>query len=145
MKRSLTLLGTLAAIAVLATPVLACGDGAIPAHNLRATAAVKAGLRTAFLAAHPGLRPAQVSGPVSGQTYYGRLGDASGEQFALATFAVAGRAGAYPSIFTRAPHQAWRDLRDTHGGICLAYVPPEMVHHWWLEHWSGSCYVLPRR
>jgi hypothetical protein len=54
-----------------AVPASACGDGPL-ARNLAATPAVKAGLAAAYRAAH---RRAPANGPLSGHTWYGRVGD----------------------------------------------------------------------
>ena len=120
------------AAAVLAGPVLACGDGWMGV-NLVARPGVKAALRRAYLAAHPG---AAVGDPVPGRTYYGSY---SGTRYAVATF------GAYPTIFRTDRHGRWRVRRETHGGICTNVVPLDLIMVWSLEHWGGRCFVEPAR
>ena len=123
----------------LAGPVLACGDGWM-AVNLVATPRVKAQLRSAYLAAHPELAPAQVGSPVPGRTYYGSYSDIP---YAVAAFSVGG-APAYPTVFSIDWRGRWHVRRQTHGGVCTNVVPVELIKVWWLEHWGGRCYVLPR-
>ena len=120
------------AAAVLAGPVLACGDGWMGV-NLVARPGVKATLRRAYLAAHPG---AAVGDPVPGRTYYGSY---SGTRYAVATF------GAYPTIFRTDAHGRWHVRRETHGGICTNVVPLDLIMVWSLEHWGGRCFVEPAR
>ena len=127
------------AAGILAGPVLACGDGWMGV-NLVARPSVKAGLRSAYLGAHPGLASAQVGAPVSGRTYYGSY---SGTRFAVATFAV-GSAPAYPTIFRADGHGRWHVRRETHGGVCSDVVPIDLIRVWSLQHWGGRCYVEPR-
>ena len=132
-------LRTLAAAAVatgaLAGPVLACGGGWMGV-NLVAKPGTKAALRSAYLAAHPGLSPSRVGGPVPGRTYYGSY---SGTRYAVATF------GAYPTIFRTDQHGRWHVRRETHGGICTNVVPIDLIMAWSLEHWGGRCFVEPGR
>ena len=100
------LLFTAVAAAVLATPVLACGDGWM-GENLVVTPTVKTGLRSAYLAAHPSLRPSRVNGPISGQTYYGSY---SGTRYALATFTT----GLRPRVSHDLPYRlAWAVARPS--------------------------------
>jgi hypothetical protein len=139
LARSRAIPAALLAAGAIASPVLACGDE-WTAMNLVATPGVKAALRSAYLAAHPGLAPASVGAPVAGRTYYGSY---SGARYAVATFAVGGRA-AYPTIFRTDRHGAWQVRRQTHGGICTDVVPSELIATWWLEHWRGRCFVEPR-
>jgi hypothetical protein len=120
------------AAAVLAGPVLACGDGWMGV-NLVARPGVKAALRRAYLAAHPG---AAVGDPVPGRTYYGSY---SGTRYAVATF------GTYPTIFRIDRHGRWHVRRETHGGICTNVVPLDLIMVWSLEHWGGRCFVEPAR
>ena len=120
------------AAAVLAGPVLACGDGWMGV-NLVARPGVKAALRRAYLAAHPG---AAVGDPVPGRTYYGSY---SGTRYAVATF------GTYPTIFRTDRHGRWHVRRETHGGICTNVVPLDLIMVWSLEHWGGRCFVEPAR
>jgi hypothetical protein len=120
---------------VLAAPVLACGDEWMGV-NLVATPGVKSALRSAYLAAHPGLSPSRVGGPAPGRTYYGSY---SGTRYAVATF------GVYPTIFRTDLHGRWHVRRETHGGICTYAVPLELIKVWYLEHWGGGCYVEPAR
>jgi len=124
---------------ILAGPVLACGDGWMGV-NLVARPSVKAGLRSAYLAAHPGLAPAQVGAPVSGRTYYGSY---SGTRYAVATFTV-GSAPAYPTIVRADEHGRWHVRRQTYGGVCSDVVPIDLIRVWSLEHWGGRCFVEPR-
>ena len=123
---------------VFAGPVLACGDEWMGV-NLVATSGVKSALRSAYVAAHPGLTPQQVGAPVSGHTYYGSY---SGTRYAVATFTV-GSGPAYPSVFRTDAHGRWQVRRQTHGAVCTDVVPAELVKVWWLEHWRGQCFVEP--
>jgi hypothetical protein len=107
-----------------------CGDGWMGV-NLVATPAVKAALRSAYLAAYP---RAQVGAPVAGRTYYGSY---SGTRYAVATF------GAQPTIFRTDVHGRWHVRRETHGGICTNVVPIDLIRVWSLQHWNGGCYVEP--
>ena len=133
MKALHALAAATAAAATLAGTVHAgCGDGWMWT-NLVATPAVKAALRSAYLAAHPGSR---VGAPATGHTYYGSY---SGTRYAVATF------GAYPTIFRTDVHGRWRVRRETHGGICTNVVPIDLIMVWSLEHWGGRCYVEPAR
>ena len=131
MTRLSTILVTLVAAAALTGAALAeCGDGWM-ARNLVATPEVKAALRSAYLAAHPGAR---VGGPAPGRTYYG---DYSGTRWAIATF------GSHPTIFRTDRHGRWQVRKQTRGGICTDVVPVELVKAWWLEHRAGRCYAEP--
>jgi len=128
-----TLLATAVAAAAFATPVLACGDGWM-GENLVVTQNVKAGLRSAYLAAHPSLPPSRVSGPISGRTYYGSY---SGTRYAVATFTR------YPTIFRTDSHGRWHVRQQTRGAICTNVVPTDLVMVWALEPTSGRCFVIP--
>src|SRR5919198_5513607 len=97
----------------VAAPVLACGDGSI-ALDLIATPTLKAQLRSAFLAAHPGVAPSQVGSPFPGRTFYGSYSDVP---YAVATFSIAG-APAYPTVFKMDRRGRWHVRRQTHGGVC---------------------------
>jgi hypothetical protein len=108
--------------------------------NLKLTPRVKSSLRSAYLAAHPGLSQAAVGAPMPGRTYYGSY---SGTQYAVATFSVGGSA-AYPTVFRTDARGRWVVRRQTHGGVCTSVVPIDLIRAWWLEHWGGRCYVLPR-
>jgi hypothetical protein len=131
MTRISTVVAALAAAAACAGAALGeCGDGWM-ARNLVATPGVKAALRSAYLAAHPGLA---VGAPASGRTYYG---DYSGTRYAVATF------GAYPTVFRTDARGRWQVRRETHGGVCTDVVPLELIRAWWLEHWAGRCFVEP--
>jgi hypothetical protein len=121
-----------AAASLAGTAHAGCGDGWM-GTNLVAAPAVKAALRSAYVAAHPG---SQVGAPAPGRTYYGSY---SGTRYAVATF------GAYPTIFRTDVHGRWRVRRETHGGICTTVVPIDLIRVWSLEHWGGNCYVEPRR
>jgi hypothetical protein len=134
-KAARTLAAAAVASGLLAGPVLACGDEWMGV-NLVATPGVKAALRSAYLAAHPGLSSSRVGGPAPGRTYYGSY---SGTRYAVATF------GAYPTIFRTDQHGRWRVRRETHGGICTNVVPLDLIVVWSLEHWGGRCFVEPRR
>jgi hypothetical protein len=101
------------------------------AENLRVTQSVKAGLRAAYVAAHPGIA---VSGPAAGQTYYGRY---SGVRYALATF------GSLPTIFRTDGRNRWHVRKDTRGSVCSTVVPVELLKAWSLRPVSRSCYALP--
>jgi hypothetical protein len=117
--------------ATFTPPVLAnCGDGWM-AENLRATQSVKAGLRAAYVAAHPRIA---VTGPAAGQTYYGRY---SGVRYALATF------GSLPTIFRTDGRNRWHVRKDTRGSVCSTVVPVELLKAWSLRPVSRSCYALP--
>jgi hypothetical protein len=128
----------LAAAAALAVPVLACGDGWM-GENLVTTPQVKAGLRSAYLTAHPTLNPSRVSGPVSGRTYYGSY---SGTRYALATFNV-GEAQGHPTIFRTDQRGRWHVRQQTRGAVCTNVVPTDLIMVWWLEHAKGRCFVEP--
>ena len=131
MKAFRTLAAAAVAAGALAGTVRAgCGDGWM-GTNLVATAAVKAALRSAYLAAHP---RTQVGAPVAGRTYYGSY---SGTRYAVATF------GAHPTIFRTDFRGRWHVRRETHGGICANVVPIDLIRVWSLEHWGGRCYVEP--
>jgi hypothetical protein len=130
MTRLLTVGAVALVAAAFAAPVLACGDGWI-GKNLVATPKVKAALRAAYLAAHPG---AQVGAPAAGRTYYGSW---DGTRYAVATF------GRYPTIFRTDREGIWHVRRETHGGICADVVPVDLLsHHWWLKRYDDRCYVL---
>jgi hypothetical protein len=132
---------TAVAAGAVAAPVwAACGDGWM-GTNLVATPGVKAALRSAYLAAHPGLAATHVGAPVAGHTYYGSY---SGTRYAVATFAV-GSGPTYPTIFRTDQRGRWHVRRVTHGGICANVVPIDLIRAWWLTHYSGSCYVEPTR
>ena len=132
------LLFTAVAAAVFATPVLACGDGWM-GENLVLTPTVQTGLRSAYLAAHPSLRPSRVNGPISGKTYYGSY---SGTRYALATFTT-GPGLAYPTIFRTDSRGRWRVRQQTRGAICTNVVPTDLIMAWWLEPTTGRCFVVP--
>jgi len=115
---------------VFTPPVLGCGDDWMP-ENLVATQAVKAGLRVAYLAAHPA---AHVGGPARGHTYYGMY---SGTSYAVATF------GSAPTIFRTDARGRWQVRAETDGRVCTTVVPVGLIKAWSLRHASGDCYVLP--
>jgi hypothetical protein len=99
-------LGLVACLVLTGAAGVARGAGG--AVNLRATPAVKQGLRAAFLAhADPSIR-AGVRGPLPGSVYYGRSG---GLEWALATFSLP-RVGTtdQPERFRRRPGGKWTDL-----------------------------------
>jgi hypothetical protein len=130
-----TLVLTAFAAAVLATPALACGDEWM-GENLVVTPAVKAGLRSAYRAAHPELAPARAR-LVSGHTYYGSY---SGTRYAVATFT----SSAYPTIFRTDSRGRWHVRLQTRGEICTNVVPIDLLMVWWLEPTSkGQCFVVP--
>jgi hypothetical protein len=116
---------------VFAVPATACGDGEY--ENAKVTPAVKAGLASAYTAAH---RTAPAVGPVSGHTWYGRYVDF---EYAVATFD--GR----PRVFTRHGRNAhWLLALDTNGTICSGVVPAELLTRvWWWTHLKGRCYAEP--
>jgi hypothetical protein len=130
--KTLKLLSVVVAAGVLASPVLACGDGPWMGVNLVATPKVKNALRSAYLSAHHELSPQQVGMPASGRTYYGSY---SGTRYAVATF------GAYPTIFQTDARGRWHVVRQTHGGVCTSVVPVELIKVWWLQPRSEGCYV----
>ena len=132
------LLAAAVAAAAFATPVLACGDGWM-GENLVVTPNVKAGLRSAYLAAHPSLAPSRVSGPISGRTYYGSY---SGTRYAVATFTT-GSGARYPTIFRTDSRGRWHVRQQTRGEICTNVVPTDLVMAWWLEPANGRCFALP--
>jgi hypothetical protein len=132
------LIATAVAAGAFASPVLACGDGWM-GENLVVTRNVKAGLRSAYLAAHPSLPPSRVSGPISGRTYYGSY---SGTRYAVATFTTGSGAG-YPTIFRTDSRGRWHVRQQTRGEICTNVVPTDLVMVWWLEPANGRCFVLP--
>ena len=117
--------------AVYTPPVLGCGDDWM-GENMVATPKVKAALRVAYVAAHPGIR---VGAPLAGQTYYGMY---SGTSYALATFASA------PTVFRTDGRGRWRVRADTNGRICTSVLPVELAKVWSLRPDRGRCYVLPR-
>jgi hypothetical protein len=128
-----------AAAGLAAQPAIACGDGWMGV-NLKLTPHVKSSLRSAYLAASPRVDADLVGAPVPGRTYYGSY---SGTRYAVATFSVGG-AAAYPTVFRTDIRGRWHVRRQTHGGVCTDVVPIDLIRAWWLEHWGGSCYVLPR-
>jgi hypothetical protein len=128
------LIATAVAAAAFATPVLACGDGWM-GENLVVTQNVKAGLRSAYLAAHPSLPSSRVSGPISGRTYYGSY---SGTRYAVATFGAG-----YPTIFRTDSRGRWHVRQQTRGEICTNVVPTDLVMVWWLEPTHGRCFAIP--
>jgi hypothetical protein len=114
-----------------AVPASACGDGP-PARNLAATPAVKAGLAAAYRAAH---RRAPASGPLSGHTWYGRVGDF---EYAVATFD--GRRGA----FTRHRTKRWLLAFESRGAVCDPAVPAQLLARaWWWRPARGGCFLEP--
>ncbi|TMK64976.1 MAG: hypothetical protein E6G53_06805 [Actinobacteria bacterium] len=126
------------AAGAVAAPVYAgCGDGWM-GTNLVATPSVKAALRSAYLAGHPKLAPAEVT-LLPGRTYYGAY---SGTRYAVATLAV-GSAPASPTIFRTDQRGRWQVRRQTHGAVCTDVVPIDLIRAWWLTHYSGRCYVEP--
>ena len=127
-----------AAVGLAAQPAFPCGDGWVP-MNLVVTPRMKSGLRSAYLAAHPGLSPGAGRRPRPGRTYYGSY---SATHYAVATFSVAG-APAYPTVFRTDARGRWHVRRQTHGGVCSDVVPVELIKVWWLRHSGGRCYVLP--
>jgi hypothetical protein len=132
-----TLLVTAVAAAAFAAPVLACGDGWM-GENLVVTPSVKAGLRTAYLTAHPNLAPSRVTGPLPG-TYYGSY---SGTRYALATFTT-GAGTPYPTVFRTDSRGRWHVRQQTRGEICTNVVPTDLVMAWWLEPMKGRCFLVP--
>jgi hypothetical protein len=132
--RKFLVLATAAGLA--AQPASACGDGWMGV-NLKVTPRVKIALRSALVAARPG---AEVGASAPGGTYYGSY---SGTYYAVATFSVDGRA-AYPTVFRTDARGRWYVRRQTHGGVCSDVVPVDLIRAWWLQHWGGRCYVLPR-
>ena len=117
--------------AVYTPPVLGCGDDWM-GENMAATPKVKAALRVAYVAAHPGVH---VGAPLRGQTYYGMY---SGTSYALATFASS------PTVFRTDARGRWGVRADTDGRICTNVLPVELAKVWSLRHDRGRCYVLPR-
>ena len=116
---------------VYTPPALGCGDDWM-GENMAVTPQVKAALRVAYVAAHPGVR---VGAPRPGQTYYGMY---SGTSYAVATFS------ARPTVFRTDARGHWRVRADTDGRICTNVVPVDLVKVWSLMHERGNCYVLPR-
>lgn len=116
---------------VFTPPALACGDDWM-GENLVATQKIKAGLRTAYLSAHPGVH---VGGPAPRSTYYGMY---SGTSYALATF------GSGPTVFRTDGRGRWHVRADTDGRVCTNVLPVELIQVWSLRHDRGTCYVLPR-
>ena len=116
---------------LVAVPATACGDGEF--ENAVATPAVKAGLATAYRAAH---RSAPAVGPVSGHTWYARLVDF---EYAVATFD--GRA----RVFTRHNKNArWLLAQDASATVCAGVIPSDVLARvWWWEHVKGRCYAEP--
>jgi len=113
------------AVGGIAAALLAGGGGA---RNLVATPAVKAGLRTAFVHAHPRFAAARITGPLRGTTYYGSVG---GLEYAVATFSVPTFGTQdQPEVFRRSPGARWRDLGDTGGDVCPGVVPLALLRVW---------------
>jgi hypothetical protein len=123
---------------VFAAPVLACGDGWM-GENLVVTPSVKDGLRSAYLSAHPSLRPRRIAGPVGGRIYYGSY---SGTRYAVATFTT-GTGAAYPTVFRTDARGRWHLRQETRGEICTNVVPTDLIMVWWLEPANGRCFVVP--
>ena len=126
--KTLKLFSVVVAAGVLASPVLACGDGWM-GMNLVATPDVKSQLRQAYLAANPELAPHEVGRAVAGRTYYGFY---SGTSYAVATFR------AYPTIFRTDQNGRWKVRRQTYGGVCTHVVPSKLINfpdegHWVLK------------
>ena len=96
--------------------------------NLVATPAVKAALRTSFLAAHKQYQPAKVKGPLKGDTYYGRYG---AFEYALSVFDVplTGTTD-QPELFRRPVGGGWVDRGDTGGEVCAGWVPLPLIKLW---------------
>ena len=96
--------------------------------NLVATPAVKAALRSTFLAAHTRYAPARVKGPLKGGTYYGSYG---GFEYALAVFDLP-RTGTtdMPELFRRPAGGRWSDVGDTAGEVCPPRVPLPLIKVW---------------
>jgi hypothetical protein len=117
----------------------ACGDGAT---NLSVPVGMRTELRAVFLRAHPGVRAADVAGPLPGRTYYGTNGDFH----AVAAFQVAGHP-ARPSVFWKLGNRgsSWRFVRDTHGGIRETDVSPDLLLLWGFTQWRHGPYYLPPR
>ena len=137
MKTRALIVATVAA-AILAAPVLACGDEPMSV-NLVATRDVKTALRAAYLRAHRELPPGRVGAPIAGRTYYGWH---EGTLYAVATFAVRSGPG-HPTIFSTDRRGRWHVRRQTQGGICTDVVPLDLIKVWWLDHWGGRCFVEP--
>jgi len=116
---------------VYTPPALACGDDWM-GENMVATPKVKAALRVAYVAAHPGIH---AGAPVPGQTYYGMY---SGTSYALATFSSS------PTVFRTDARGRWHVRADTDGRICTNVLPVELAKVWSLQRERGRCYVLPR-
>jgi hypothetical protein len=117
----------------------ACG-GPAP-DNLQAPATLRATLRAVFLAAHPRLSAADVAGPLPGRTYYGSYGDFH----AVATFEVTGHL-ARPTVFWSGDGRTWKFHKDTHGGVGIWDVSPDLMKLWGFTQWRHSPYwVEPRR
>jgi hypothetical protein len=121
------------------TAAVACGGGATP-ENLLAPATLHSTLRAVFLKAHPGLRSEEVIGPLPGRTYYGKQGDFH----AVATFRVAGHP-AYPSTFWRNAGHPWRFSHDTHGGVGVWDISPDILRMWGFTQWRHSQFYVERR
>jgi hypothetical protein len=117
---------------------VACGDGT--PENLLAPASLHSTLRTVFLKAHPTLRSQDVAGPLPGRTYYGTEGDFH----AVATFQVAGHR-AYPSTFWRSAGHPWRFSHDTHGGVRIWDISPDLLRMWGFTQWRHSPYYVEPR
>lgn len=110
------------------------------AVNLIAAPAVKAGLRTAFLAAHPHVKPRGVKGPLPGRTYYGGY---RGREYAIATFSIplVGTTD-QPELFVRKAGGRWVDKGDTGGEVCPGWMPVQVIRIWELRP-AGDCYLAP--
>jgi hypothetical protein len=128
-----------AATGVAAATAAGCGGGPV---NLRVPAGMRTELRAVYLRAHPGLRAADVAGPLPGHTYYGTNGDFH----AVAAFQVRGRA-ARPAVFWKlgAVKSTWRFVRDTHGGVRETDVSPDLLLLWGFTQWRHGPYYVPPR
>jgi hypothetical protein len=94
--------------------------------NLTATPAVKASLRSAFLASRSPVNPSRVEGPLAGKTYYGSY---NGTRYALAVFSVPPLGSQdQPEAFQTSSTGAWRDIGDTGG--CLNKIPKPLLAIW---------------
>jgi hypothetical protein len=118
-----------------------CHDSAV-AKNLTATPAVKAALRSAFLAAQKPPKRIGVEGPLPGKTYYDSYGVT---RYAVATFSVPTFGTQdQPELFKQLPGEAWIDEGDTGGCISSSIIPVPLLTLWGFKP-SGSpsqgCYV----
>jgi hypothetical protein len=121
-----------------ATVAQACGGG--DPMNLTVPVTLHSTLRAVYLKSHPALRSEDVVGPLPGRTYYGSYGDFH----AVATFQIKGQP-AYPATFWRNFGHGWRFSHDTHGGVRIWDISPDLLRLWGFHQWRHSPYYVEPR